>query len=97
MRRRRYYVYIMSSKSRKLYTGVTGDLARRVGEHRESALPGFTSRYRIRRLVYWEEFGEVGAALAREKQIKRWRRAKKVALVEGVNRGWRDLGEGWEG
>ena len=95
-RKRRYYVYIMSSKSRRLYTGVTSDLGRRVAEHKEAVVSGFTSRYRIGRLVYWEEFGEVRDALEREKQIKRWRRGKKVRLVEGVNRGWKDLAEGWE-
>jgi len=97
VRRRRYYVYIMSSKSRRLYTGVTRDLTRRVGEHRGGGLPGFTSRYNIRRLVYWEEFGEVREAIEREKEIKGWRRGKKVQLVESVNRGWKDLAAGWFG
>ena len=97
MRQRRYYVYIISSKSRRLYTGVTGNLPRRVAEHKGGALSGFARRYKIRGLVYWEEFGEVREALEREKQIKRWRREKKVALIEGVNPGWKDVAEGWFG
>ena len=97
MRERVYCVYILANQSGMLYTGVTGDLARRVVEHKQKMLPGHTRRYNIRRLVYWEEFGEVREALEREKQIKRWRRGKKVALVEGVNPGWRDSGEEWEG
>ena len=97
MRHRVYCVYILANQSGMLYTGVTGDLARRVLEHKEKTLPGHSSRYNIRQLVYWEEFGDVREAVEREKQIKRWRRAKKVALVESVNAGWRDLAEGWEG
>ena len=90
-----YYVYLLANRSGMLYTGVTNDLERRVVEHKRKARPSYASRYNIRRLVYWEEFGEVEMAIAREKQIKRWRRGKKVALVESVNPGWRDLAEGW--
>ena len=97
VRNRVYCVYILANQSGMLYTGVTSDLARRMLEHKEKRLPGHSSKYNIRRLVYWEEFGEVEMAIAREKQIKRWRRGKKVALVESVNPGWRDLAEGWEG
>jgi putative endonuclease len=67
-----YYVYIMASRSRVLYTGVTNDLARRVYEHKRSLIAGFTNRYRITRLVYFEEFTDVRDAIAREKEIKGW-------------------------
>src|SRR5256885_10709918 len=69
---RTYYVYIMASRSRVLYTGVTNDLGRRVHQHKRSLTPGFTSRYHIKRLVYFEEFGDVRDAIAREKQVKGW-------------------------
>ena len=75
---RTYYVYIMESRSRVLYTGVTNDLARRVDEHKRSLTPGFTSRYHITRLVYFEEFGDVRDAIAREKQLKGWVRSRKT-------------------
>ena len=88
-----YYVYIMTNKSRTLYTGVTNDLKRRVFEHREHLVPGFTKRYNITRLVYYEQTDDVHSALAREKQIKGWLRKKKVALIESVNPVWQDLGE----
>ena len=86
-----YYVYIMASLSGILYTGVTSDLNKRVGEHKEGQIPGFTKRYKVNRLVYYETTNDVNAAIAREKQIKRWRREKKVQLVETINRGWDDL------
>jgi len=90
-----YYVYILSSRSRNLYTGVTNNIARRVAEHREGIIPGFTSRYRIHRLVYVEPFGHPSAAIAREKQIKGWLRARKIALIEEQNPAWDDLAAGW--
>jgi len=86
-----YYVYIMASRSGVLYTGVTNDLNRRVGEHKEGQIPGFTKKYKVTRLVYFESMQEVNAAIAREKQIKRWRREKKVKLIETINPGWDDL------
>ena len=86
-----YYVYVMSSHSGVLYTGITSDLNKRVGEHKEGQIPGFTKRYKVSRLVYYESLQDVNAAIAREKQIKRWRREKKVLLVETMNRGWNDL------
>src|SRR5437899_7930400 len=86
-----YCVYIMASRSRVLYTGVTNDLARRVNEHKQGLTPGFTSRYRITRLVYFEEFADVRDAIAREKQIKAWTRARRIRLVEGRNPSWQDL------
>ena len=87
-----YYVYIMASRSGVLYTGVTNDLNRRVGEHKEGQIPGFTRTYKVTRLVYYESMQDVNAAIAREKQIKRWRREKKVKLIETNNRNWNDLG-----
>ncbi|MBZ5588734.1 MAG: GIY-YIG nuclease family protein [Acidobacteriia bacterium] len=81
----------MSSRSRTLYTGVTNDLERRVNEHRLGQIPGFTARYRVTRLVYYETTPNVSAAIAREKQIKAWRREKKVALIETANPQWEDL------
>ena len=90
-----YCVYIMASRSRVLYTGVTNDLQRRVGEHKQGRTPGFTSRYRINRLVYFEEFSDIRDAIAREKQIKDWRRARRVSLIEARNPTWEDLAEGW--
>lgn len=92
-----YYVYIMASASRTLYTGVTNNLERRVLQHRFKALPGFTAQYNIRRLVYYDTFGDIRAAIAREKQIKGWVRVKKVALIESMNRDWKDLSDGWYG
>jgi putative endonuclease len=88
---RTYYVYILANKSRTLYVGVTNNLERRVYEHKHNLVAGFTSRYRIDRLVYFEETGDVQAAIAREKQLKGWLRAKKVALIESVNPTWEDL------
>jgi putative endonuclease len=88
-----YYVYILASRSRVLYTGVTGQLLERVKQHRESLIPGFTSRYRIHRLVYFESFANPRSAIVREKQIKGLNRAKKTALIESDNPTWEDLGE----
>jgi putative endonuclease len=87
-----YYVYVLASRRHgTLYTGVTNDLVRRVHEHRESMLPGFTKRYRVKRLVYFELFGDVHEAIAREKNLKRWRRDWKIALIEEQNPEWDDL------
>jgi putative endonuclease len=92
-----YYVYILASKSRTLYTGVTNNLERRVVEHRRKLVPGFTARYNINRLVCYEGGGNIEAMIAREKQIKAWGRMKKIALIESVNRDWKDLSDGWPG
>ena len=91
------YVYIMASRSRTLYTGVTNDLERRVAEHQRHLVSGFTSRYRLERLVYFETWGRIRDAINREKEIKGWRRSKKVALIESMNATWADLSEGWFG
>ncbi len=92
---RAYCVYILASRSRVLYTGVTNDLARRVQEHKQGLIPGFTQQYRVTRLVYFEQFGDIRAAIAREKQIKGWVRARKLKLIEERNSAWVDLAEHW--
>lgn len=92
---RRFYVYILSSRSRTLYVGMTSDIARRLGEHRSRSVDGFTRRYRVERLVYLEEHPSACSALEREQQIKRWRREKKVRLIETLNPAWEDLAEVW--
>jgi putative endonuclease len=90
-----FYVYIMASPSRTLYTGMTNDLARRVYEHKHKLVPGFTTRYGVAELVYFEETSDVNSAIAREKQIKGWVRAKKVALIQATNPQWQDLSAEW--
>jgi len=91
----RYYVYIMSNRSKTLYTGVTNDLERRVYEHKHKLVDGFTRKYNITQLVYYEGTDEAWAALEREKQIKGWLRSKKITLIQSMNPGWRDLSEEW--
>jgi len=88
------FVYILASKSRVLYTGVTNRLDQRVMQHRRKITAGFTAKYKVTRLVYYERFGDIRAAIAREKEIKGWLRCKKIALIESVNPAWRDLAEG---
>ncbi len=92
---KRYYVYIMASRSRTLYTGVTNDLHRRVYQHKQRLIEGFATKYNARRLVHYEVTSNVRAAIAREKQIKDWLRAKKIALIEGFNPTWQDLSAEW--
>ncbi len=94
-REHRYFVYIVSSKSRRIYTGVTNDLFRRVLQHKRGEIEGFTQQYNINRLVYYEEFQYVGNAIRREKAIKGWLRARKVALVERDNPTWDNLADEW--
>jgi len=94
---KRYYVYILASRSRTLYTGVTNNLRRRLAQHRLGLKPGFTSKYKILRLVHCEVFGDVRMAIAREKEIKAWRREKKVWLIEKHNLTWTDLAADWLG
>ena len=91
---RQYYIYILASKSRTLYVGVTNDLERRIYEHRTGHC-SFTSKYRVRRLVYFEVTGNSMAAIAREKQIKAWRREKRLALISANNPAWDDLAAEW--
>jgi putative endonuclease len=89
------YVYIMTNRSRTLYTGVTNNLERRVQEHKSKNNPGFTQKYNITQLAYFEEGDDINVAIAREKQIKGWLRSKKIALIESLNPTWRDLSEDW--
>jgi putative endonuclease len=86
----------MTNYSRTLYIGVTNNLERRVYEHRNKLVAGFTARYNITVLVYFEETSDVLAAIAREKQLKGWRRERKLALIESLNPQWHDLSTGWE-
>ena len=95
MGRRSYFVYIMASKLRVLYTGVTNNLGFRVWQHKKKQVSGFTSTYNVNRLVYFETFSDVRYAIAREKQLKRWRREKKLNLIESTNPKWEDLSEDW--
>lgn len=92
---KKYYVYILSNYSKTLYIGVTGNLPRRIFEHKEKTIPGFTERYNITELVYCEEFESVILAITREKQIKRWRRSKKNDLINSINPTWDDLASEW--
>jgi putative endonuclease len=95
MPRDQYFVYIMTNTYRNLYTDVTNDLVRRVYEHKNKIIPGFTSHYNISELVYFEETSDVQTALAREKEIKGWRRAKKTRLIDSINPKWLDLSAAW--
>jgi putative endonuclease len=90
-----YSVYIMTNRSGTLYTGVTNNLMRRVLEHKRKLVPGFTTRYNINRLVYFENFSQIRDAINHEKRIKGWLRRKKIALIEGTNPAWKDLSDGW--
>jgi putative endonuclease len=94
-RNHHYYVYIISSRTRVLYCGVTNSVARRTDEHRAGDASIFTKEYRCHRLVWFEHYKYIGNALAREKQIKGWRRAKKISLIEEKNSSWADLSEAW--
>src|SRR3989338_3132235 len=90
-----YYVYIMTNKSGTLYTGVTNNLERRVFEHKHHLVKGFTKKYKITKLVYYEACNDVLAAIRREKEIKGWLRKKKIALINSANTGWKGLSKGW--
>jgi putative endonuclease len=91
----RFFVYILASHSQVLYTGVTRDLIRRSYQHRLGLVPGFTQDYKVNRLVYYEETSSARVAFERERQIKGWRREKKLRLIESVNAGWLDLAADW--
>ncbi|MGB0720486.1 MAG: GIY-YIG nuclease family protein [Bdellovibrionales bacterium] len=89
-----YFVYCMTNwTGERIYTGVTNDLERRVLEHKSGLIKGFSQKYNIKKLVYYEQFGDVGAAILREKEIKGWRREKKNTLVESMNPDWQELFE----
>jgi putative endonuclease len=89
-----YFVYIMTNKSKTLYTGVTNNLVRRVYEHKNKLIEGFTKKYNINKLVYFELFDNPDDAIKREKQIKGWLRKKKIDLIESMNPEWKDLSNG---
>lgn len=90
-----FTVYILASFSRRLYIGVTGDLIRRLQEHRTALFPSFTTRYRINRLVYFEETPDARSAIERETEMRQWSREKKIQLIESTNAGWLDLAQDW--
>jgi len=91
----KYWTYIAASKSGTLYVGMTNDIVRRMWEHKSGEFEGFASKYHCDRLVYWESFDDVRKAIDREKQLKGWRRSKKIALIESLNPRWQDLAEKW--
>jgi putative endonuclease len=95
---KQFYVYIMTNgpKAAILYTRITGNLPRRVWQHKNKLLPGFTSRYNLTRLAYYERFFYPDAAIAREKEIKGWRRSRKLKLIEAMNPAWNDLASEWQ-
>ena len=95
MQEHRFWVYILSNKSRNLYIGVTSDLVGRIYKHKNGETPGFASRYKIDRHVYFEELPTAEEAIVREKQLKGWVRAKKIALIEERNPTWDDLSATW--
>lgn len=88
-------MYILTNSVRTLYIGMTNNLARRINEHKQKLVPGFSKRYNLTWLAYYEETPDVRSAIEREKQIKGWRRSKKVALIESLNPEWRDLASEW--
>ncbi len=90
-----YYVYIMTNATRTLYVGVTSNLLRRVYEHKDKLTDGFTKKYNVTWLAYYEVTSDVSAALTREKQLKKWSRGKKVALIQSMNLRWKDLAQDW--
>ena len=94
---RRYFVYILSSQTKRLYVGVTNDLQRRVAQHKQREVEGFTSRYNIDQLVYYEETDDIRDAISREKQLKGWMRIRKIQLVQDMNPDWDDLAAEWYG
>jgi putative endonuclease len=92
MTEKSFFVYVLANPTNTVtYVGVTSDLIRRVWEHKDKTVPGFTSKYNVGKLVYYEQLGESLQAIGREKEIKGWRRSKKVALIESINPDWRDL------
>jgi putative endonuclease len=92
---KQFYVYIITNKSKTLYVGVTNNLQRRAYEHKNKMIKGFTSKYNITKVVYFEVFNDIESAIKREKQIKGWLRKKKIDLIESMNPEWKDLSEEW--
>ncbi len=95
MREHKYFVYIVSSRSGTLYIGMTNSIYRRALQHKSGEIEGFSSKYHCGRLVYYESFDDVHKAIGREKQLKGWTRAKKIALIESKNLRWEDMAEKW--
>jgi putative endonuclease len=90
-----FYVYLLTNQHHTvLYTGVTNNLSRRLYEHKHKLVPGFTQKYNVNKLIYFEHFTQIEEAIAREKQIKGWKREKKVQLIESLNPDWKEWGEG---
>ena len=92
---KKYFAYIMTNRSKTLYTGVTNDFERRVIEHKKEQIKGFTSRYNIKKLVYFESGYSINEAISREKVIKGWLRKKKIVLIKSLNPQWQDLSDNW--
>jgi len=92
---KQYYVYILANDGRMLYTGVTNDLMRRIFEHKNHLVEGYTKKYKITKLVYYDQTNDIYEAISREKQIKGWLRKKKIALIESINPSWEDLSSDW--
>jgi len=95
VRERTYYTYIVASRSHTLYVGVTSGIELRMRQHKEGRFEGYSKRYKCNRLVWFERYGDINLAVAREKQLKGWSRAKKLALIERANPAWVDLSEQW--
>src|SRR5438067_1024749 len=93
--RRRYFMYIMANESRMTYTGITNNLVIRVHQHKSKRIAGYTSRYNLTKLVHFEETDDVSAAIRREKEIKSWKRSRKIGLIEKDNPAWQDLAADW--
>lgn len=91
-----YYVYILSSESGALYVGVTNNLQRRIWEHKNDIIKGFTQKYQCHKLIYFEDTGNIESAIAREKQLKNWNRSKKEFLIKTKNPHWNDLSKDWK-
>jgi len=93
---RTYYVYLITNWNNKvLYTGVTNNLERRIYQHKNKLIKGFTEKYNVNKLVYFEQSNDINSAIMREKEIKRWRREKKNTLIESINKKWEDLSKRW--
>ena len=92
---KQYYVYILANEGKMLYTGVTNDLMRRIFEHKNHLVEGYTKKYKITKLVYYDHTNDIYEAITREKQIKGWLRKKKINLIESINPGWDDLSKDW--
>ena len=90
-----YYVYLLSNEARTLYIGVTNNLERRISEHKSKLIKGFTKKYNLTKLVYYETTTDIRDAIYREKQLKGWLRSKKISLIEKENPGWDDLSSSW--